>query len=66
MAQAIEEMQEALAAEYGSDYTYDYPGLLMDAADGLEAMLVEVRAKGDLPCSWNLGTVSFSFGKPRQ
>jgi hypothetical protein len=44
-ANAIEEMQEALAAEYNSHKTTDYPGLLMDAADELEAVLVEARAR---------------------
>jgi hypothetical protein len=66
MAAAIEEMQESLAAEFGSGEAAGCPGLLMDAAVGLEAVLVEARAKGELPCSWNLGAVSFSFGKSRE
>lgn len=65
MAAAIEEMQEELAREFGSDYTFDYPGGLMDAADGLELVLVEARAK--LPLTVDPPErVLFSFGKRRE
>ena len=64
MAGAIEEMLEALAAEYGSDKTTDYPGLLMDAADGLEALLVEARARPPRNTTSSHPKL-FTFGKRR-
>ena len=43
LAEASNEMLEALRIKYSSDKTTDYPGMLMDAADTMIAVLAKVE-----------------------